>query len=297
MAFTITPTSDTDLLLNSLLGDTTGLSNIDLTVYDDQGNVNEEAFGIFSDDPFDLREGIVLSTGRVAELPGFNTEDGGLVPTATEGDPNDLSTDFEPQSPSYEQRAIGMQGDKMTLELSFDVDDTAEKLFFQYIFGSEEFVEFGGTEFNDSFEILLNGTNLAKLSDGKRVTINNLVPKPKNPDSYHDDYVNNPAEDNIANTKLDGFTKLLTFEGLLEQNSRNTLRIKLIDGGDGTVDSAVFAKGKSLGIKDPLLKTQPNDPEPQSVPEPSGLLGLLGVATLGVRTMIRRKQKAHLQEH
>jgi len=238
MAFTITQTSDTDLLLNSLLGYTTGLSNIVLTVSDDQGNVNEEAFGIFSDDPFGLGEGIVLSTGRVDELPGPNTEDGGLVPT--EGDPNDLSKDFYPKSapqdeynPTPEERAIGMQGDDITLKISFDVDNTAEKLFFQYIFGSEEFVEFGGTEFNDSFEMLLNGINLAKLSDGKEVTINNLVPDPQNPDSYHDDYVNNPAELNIANTKLDGFTQLLTFEGLLEQKSRNTLIINVKDKGDG----------------------------------------------------------------
>ncbi|WP_446358283.1 choice-of-anchor L domain-containing protein [Coleofasciculus sp. A1-SPW-01] len=334
MAFTITPTSDTDLLLNSLLGYTTGLSNIVLTVYDDQENVNDKAFGTFSDDPFGLGEGIVLSTGRVDELPGPNTEDGGLVPT--EGDPNDLSTDFDPPSPppadsgnsTPEDRAIGMQGDDITLKISFDVDNTAEKLFFQYIFGSEEFVEFGGTEFNDSFKMLLNGINLAKLSDGQEVTINNLVPDPQNPDLYHDDYVNNPAELNIANTKLDGFTQLLTFEGLLEQNSRNTLIINVKDKGDGLYDSAVFIKGKSLGTKPPQLNPQPepnddpsdepqspsddpvtdpgtdpgnlfppDDPEPQSVPEPSGLLGLLGVATLGVRTMIRRKQKAHLQEH
>ncbi|MEQ8974533.1 MAG: choice-of-anchor L domain-containing protein [Coleofasciculus sp. C1-SOL-03] len=300
MAFDITPTSQADLLLNSLLGDTTGLSNFDLRVYDDLQNVNDKAFGTFSDDPFGLGEGIVLSTGRVADLPGENEEDGGLE--HTEGDPNDLSTDFDPQSPSYEQREIGMKGDKMTLELSFDVDDTAEKLFFQYIFGSEEFVEFGGTEFNDSFEMLLNGTNLAKLSDGQDVTINNLVPHPKNPDLYHDDYVNNPAELNVANTKLDGFTKLLTFEGLLEQNSRNTLRVKLIDGGDGSFDSAVFIKGKSLGTKPPQIAPQPNEspgdePNHTEVPEPSGVLGLLGVATLGVRTMIRRKQQAQSQKH
>jgi len=327
MAFTITPTSNTDLLRNSLLGDTTGLSNIVLELYDDNPDTqNTKAFGRFSDDPFGLGEGIVLSTGKVEDLPGENEEDGGME--HTQGDPNDLSTDFDPQSPSYEQREIGMQGDNFTLELHFDVNDTAEKLFFQYIFGSEEFVEFGGTEFNDSFEMLLNGTNLAKLSDGQQVTINNLVPDPQNPDLYHDDYVNNPAELNIANTRLDGFTKLLTFEGLLEQNSRNTLTIKIRDEGDGSFDSAVFVKGKSLGTKPPQLNAQPepnddpsdesplpsddpvtypgtdpgtlfppDDPEPQSVPEPSGLLGLLGVATLGVRTMLRRKHKAHLPEH
>jgi hypothetical protein len=323
MAFTITPTSDTDLLRNSLLGDTTGLSNFDLAVYDDLGEVNDQAFGLFSDDPFGLGEGIVLSTGKVEDLPGLNTQDGGV--DFHGGDLSDLSTDFEPQSPSYEQREIGMQGDDMTLELSFDADSTVDKVFFEYVFGSEEFVEFGGTQFNDSFNMWLNGESLALLSDNQPVTINNLVPDPNDPTSYHTDFIYNPVGSGV-NTKLDGYTKNLTFEGQLIKNSTNTIRINVADWGDGILDAAVFIKGKSLGTKPPQLNPQPNDdppdespfpsddpvtdpgtdpgnlfppddPEPQSVPEPSGLLGLLGVATLGVRTMLRRKQQVHLQEH
>ncbi|MEQ8997596.1 MAG: choice-of-anchor L domain-containing protein [Coleofasciculus sp. B1-GNL1-01] len=325
MAFTITPTSNTDLLLYSLLGDTTGLTNFALELDDDNPDTqNTKAFGLFSNDPFGLDEGIVLSTGKVEDLPGENEEDGGIEFLGGEP-PNDLSTDFEPVG-SEENPQAGVRGDKMTLELSFDADETAEKLFFEYVFGSEEFREFGGdpeqdAKFNDSFELLLNGQNLALLTDGQEVTINNLIPNREDSSSYHPDYINNPKGSPV-NTKLDGYTEILTFEGLLNKNARNTIEIKIWDVADGQLDSAVFVKGKSLGTKDPQLNTQPNDdpsdepqsppedpvtdpgtlfppddPEPQSVPEPSGLLGLLGVATLGVRTMIRRKQKAHLQEH
>jgi len=323
MAFTITPGGNAQDLLDVLLGYRTGLSKFGLAVYDDLGEVNDEAFGLFNNDPFGLGEGIVLSTGRVEDLPGQNTQDGGV--DFHGGDLSDLSTDFEPQSPSYEQREIGMQGDNMTLELSFDADSTVDKVFFEYVFGSEEFVEFGGTEFNDSFNMWLNGESLAMLSDNQPVTINNLVPDPKDPTSYHPDFIYNPVGSGV-NTKLDGYTKNLTFEGQLIKDSTNTIRINVADWGDGILDSAVFIKGKSLGTKPPQLNPQPNDdppdespfpsddpvtdpgtdpgnlfppddPEPQSVPEPSGVLGLLGVATLGVRTMLRRKQKAHLQEH
>ncbi|WP_446350355.1 choice-of-anchor L domain-containing protein [Coleofasciculus sp. F4-SAH-05] len=322
MAFTIMPGGNAQDLLDVLLGDTTGLSNFGLMVYDDLGNVNNETFGLFSDDPFGLGEGIVLSTGKVDQLPGLNTKDGGIVPNFK--DPQaDLSTDFYPQGPFNETGFAGFEGDSITLELSFDADSTVDKVFFEYVFGSEEFVEFGGTEYNDSFKMFLNGESLARLSDGQPVTINNLVPDPNDPTSYHPDFIYNPVGSGV-NTKLDGYTKNLTFEGQLIKNDRNTIRVNVADWGDGILDAAVLIKGKSLGTKPPQLNPQPepnddpsdepqfpsdgpvtdpgtlfppDDPEPQSVPEPSGLLGLLGVATLGIRTMLRRKQQVHLQKH
>lgn len=178
--------------------------------------------------------------------------------------PNDLSHYFgdDPDIP-----------DLVSLQISFDADQTASKLFFQYVFGSEEFVEFGGTQYNDSFELLLNGINLAKLSDGQTVTINHLVPNPEGP--FHPDYINNPVGSSIP-TRLDGFTRTLTFEGLLLQNARNTLTINIQDVGDGRLDSAVFLKGQSLGTALP--------PDVEKVPEPG-----LAIASLVVGGLILRK--------
>ncbi|AFY83335.1 choice-of-anchor L domain-containing protein [Oscillatoria acuminata] len=259
IAFTITPTNNTQILLDSLLGTTTGLSNFSMDILDG----NPEAMGLFENDPFGLGSGIVLSTGLVSEISGKNTVDGGIV-ADLKNMPNDLSHYFgdEPDTP-----------DLLSLQISFDADQTASKLFFQYVFGSEEFVEFGGTQYNDSFELLLNGINLAKLSDGQTVTINNLVPDPEGP--FHPDYINNPAESSIP-TKLDGFTRTLTFEGLLRQNARNTLTINIQDVGDGRLDSAVFLKGQSLGTALP--------PETEKVPEPG-----LAIASLVVGSLILRK--------
>jgi hypothetical protein len=49
------------------------------------------------------------------------------------------------------------------------------KVSFSYIFASRELPEFGGTDYNDAFFLNINGANLAKLANGKTVTINNLV--------------------------------------------------------------------------------------------------------------------------
>ncbi len=263
MAFSIGTTNNTEILKRNLLGtNTAGLSDFSVSV-----TGNKAAFGTFTNDPFGLTSGVVLSTGKVADIPGQNRKDNVM----TNG--SDLNTDFGPR---------GEQGDFTQLNLSFFADCTVEKLLFEYVFASEEFPEFGGSKYNDNFELLLNGTNLAKLSDGKTVTIDHLVPDPNNRSTDHRDYINNPTLTGIAANviKLDGFTKVLGFEGFLKQNQTNILSIRVQDVGDGNLDSAVFIKGGSVGT----AKTE-------AVPEPMTVGGLMaGGAMLAAGRKLRRRQ-------
>jgi len=244
MAFSIVATNNIETLKNNLLGNKTGgLSDFSVSI---TGDAN--AFGIFTNDPLGLNSGIVLSTGKVTAIPGENLDDD-----------DNLSTDFG---------ASGVEGDLTQLNLSFFADSTAEKLFFKYVFGSEEFLEYAGTSFNDSFELLLNGTNLARLTDGQTVTINNLVPNSGYRPTDHPDYINNPSLTGLAANiiKLDGYTKVLGFQGLLNKNQTNVLSIRLQDVGDGSLDTAVFIQG-NVGTAQPVPDPSPVDPEP--VPDPS----------------------------
>jgi len=257
MAFSVGATNNIETLKNNLLGtNTAGLSNFSLSIRGDA-----RAFGIFTDDPFGLRSGVVMSTGKVSDLPGPNLED-------------DTGTDFPPS---------GETGDLAQLNLSFFADSTAEKLFFKYVFGSEEFLEYGGTPYNDDFDLLLNGTNLAKLTDGKTVTINNLVPNSGDRSTDHPDYINNPPFKGLAANiiKLDGYTKVLGFEGLLNKNQTNVLTIRIQDIGDGALDSAVFIQG-NVGTIDP----------DETVPEPMTVGGLMaGGAMLAAGRKLRARRK------
>ncbi len=264
MAFSVGATHNTETLKKNLLGtNTAGLSDFSVSI-----TGNEAAFGTFTNDPFGLTSGVVLSTGKVADIPGQNRKDNVM----TNG--SDLNTDFG---------AKGEQGDLTQLNLSFFANCLVEKLFFEYVFASEEFPEFGGSGFNDNFELLLNGTNLAKLSDGKTVTINNLVAAPNNRSTDHPDYINNPILTGIAANiiKLDGFTKVLGFEGLLKQNQANVLSIRIKDVGDGNLDSAVFIKGGSVGTA-----------KAEAVPEPMTVGGLMaGGAMLAAGRKLRDRRK------
>lgn len=259
-AFTVTQNSSSTELLSSLLGSTSGLSNFSVTTTGES-----DAFGLFKSDPFGFGSGVVLSTGNVTSIPGVNTV-GGAVGTF-EGDASTILSD---------------DADDIRLNISFDADNTVNKLFLQYVFASEEFVESAannpfGAGFNDLLEITLNGVNLAKLSDGKTVTISNLVPNAAGP--YHPDYINNPpGVDTVL--KLDGYTKALNFEGLLKQGERNSLSIRIADVNDSILDSAVFLKAESLS----------NDTA-EAVPEPLTVMGTVAAVALGAKMRQRRSLK------
>ncbi len=154
---------------------------------------------------------------------------------------SDLNTDFG---------LPGIENDSISIEIEFDADETAEQLYFQFAFGSEEFAEYAGL-FNDNFSLKLNGFNLARLNDGSAVTINNISSNPF--DTDNPDYIYNPVDEGVASseTKLDGYTKPLTFVGSLLKNAKNTLEINIEDARDGLLDSAVFIKGGTLGTVKP----------------------------------------------
>ncbi len=274
-AFNLTQNNNPSDLIYNLLGDTTGLSDFNVELTGDG-----RAFGIFDNDPFSLGSGVALSTGKVTDLAGVNTEDGDF---SSLGNVNDLSRDFGIPRAS---------GDSISMQIDFFADDTKDQLFFQYVFGSEEFVEFGGSSFNDSFSLTLNGRNLARLSDEETVVnINNLVPSPNG--IYHPDFIYNPVGTGPASdlTKLDGYTIPLLFKGDLIQNATNTLVINVKDKKDGILDTAVFIRADTLGTVEPSpINDDDGDDsddnggnddndggdDPVSIPEPSfGIITLL----------------------
>jgi hypothetical protein len=251
-ALTVDSSGSNNALLNAILGNTAGLSNFNVT-----STGNPSAFGLFSNDTvFGLGSGIVLSTGNVNNVVGPNDSNSSGTIFGTPGDPS-----------------IANSRDLASLDITFDADATVEQLFFQYVFGSEEFLEFAGSAFNDTFQLLLNGTNLALLPNGNSVTVNNLAASPTGPF--------NPAfKPNTGNeTQLDGYTQVLTFAGLLNKSAQNVLTIKIADLGDGEYDSAAFIKGGTVGVEPPST----------DVPTPALLPGLIG---LGVAALRKRKGAA-----
>merc|ERR1712054_184938 len=146
----------------------------------------------------------------------------------------------------------GIANDKATLTLTFSTTST-QTVSFRYIFASQEMPKYFGTEYNDDAKILLDGQNIAKLPDGKDLTINNIGCGGGVADTCKTDqsrwipqYV--PNTNNAgAPASMSGYLQVMTASGTVGPG-QHTLQILVEDIGDGKYNSAIFVEGGSLRV-------------------------------------------------
>jgi hypothetical protein len=254
-ALTITPTSDSSTLVDSLLG--SGISVISSAFTGADGSA-----GLFSGagDAIGINSGIILTSGQASLAVGPNDQSG-----ATAGNNFPGSATLDALIPGFSTF------DAAILDIVFTSD--TGNLFFNFVFASEEYNEWVGSSFNDVFGFFLDGVNIALLPDATPVSINN-VNLGENP-SY---YINNSDVASPVDIQYDGFTTVLTAQALGLSAGEHTISLQIADAGDSALDSAIFLQGGSFSG---------DQPEPNTVPEPSTLL-LVGAGLLGL-FRLRRK--------
>ncbi len=210
----ITPTTNTDSLMNALLIPGTGITVTSVNFIG-----VDSAAGWYKSGPLGINDGIILSTGKVLDASPLDT--------------TNASTDFGEPGDSLCNSITGpgfTSFDAARLELSFDVDISVNAISFQFIFGSEEYPTFVGMSFNDVFGTFLNGQQVAFDEAGNSITISgpffadsNVVEQPANGMAYN------------------GSTNLLQTQAPVTPGSTNNQLIFVIcDGGDGKFDSGVL---------------------------------------------------------
>ena len=243
----VTNTLDATALANAIGGSGITISNASLT-YNTEIPAATFTNGASS---VGFGSGIVLTTGTTGCVTGSNNQN-------------------------------GCTGAGSSSSLKFDFTSTSGQVFFNYVFGSEEYTQYVGSGFNDRFELRLNGVNIAQLPGGGGIVSINNINCSSNSAFYRnnvDGESNQPAGcvNQNLDIQLDGLTTVLTASALVNPGL-NTFEFFITDMGDSNLDSAVFIQGGSFSSEPPPTN---------GVPAPAPL-ALIGIAALGWAAVSRR---------
>ncbi|MGZ5297144.1 MAG: choice-of-anchor L domain-containing protein [Actinomycetota bacterium] len=245
-AAVLTQSLSTDLtpgqLASALVGPGVSVSNAQFTGADlAAGTFSGGGTGAGATIGFD--QGLILSSGAIASVPGPNSSDS---TSSGNGQAGDTALDtLLPVGQTSQDAAV----------LTFDFTAEASSVSFQYVFSSEEYNEFVGSGFNDVFGFFVNGTNCATVS-GQPVSVNTVNggdpfgTGASHPELFRNNDPNDPGPATI-DTQMDGLTTVLTCVALVSSSESNTMKLAIGDVGDSSYDSNVFIEAGSL-TTDPL---------------------------------------------
>ena len=222
-------------LVNQLVGSGITVSNVSYTGANVAAGKFSGGTGIIG-----FESGIVLSTGKVADVVGPNENPSSNTENGQPGD-NDLGT-LSGLDPTDQ----GFPGNKDAAVLEFDFVPEGDFLNFRYVFASDEYDEstISGSG-RDLIGFYVNGQNCATVN-GDYVsvhTINNGWPTPSHPDLYID---NPPFIVTTLNTEMDGLTVVLTCVASVTRDSMNHIKLAIADDIDELTDSNVFLESGSF---------------------------------------------------
>jgi outer membrane protein OmpA-like peptidoglycan-associated protein len=249
--FTSTPVSPTGTanlrsLFETLIGQGIILKNYSIT-----RRSSADAYGFFEDGAMSLgmRKGLLMATGGITALPSANTMSGF---TATNH--NRLMGQAPPDA-TYSELANLLPHHPQTYDacvVEIDVVPTADTLSFNYVFGSEEYDEYVGSQFNDVFGFFISGEgitgekNLAVLpGTDTPVSINSInggngAVVASNPSFF----VSN--NDGHLPMEFDGFTRLMQIRQPVVPYKTYHIKMAIADVGDEALESGVLIEGKSF---------------------------------------------------
>ena len=220
------------LVQNVLLGSGVTVSNITFTG-------DAAMLGSFNgtNSNIGLNSGIIMSTGRISDAVGPNNV-------------HDKGEDM--QRNGYQPLANLLDAGAETYDaavLSFRFICEGDQVQFRYVFASEEYPEYVGTEFNDVFAFFIQGPgitgnqNIALIPGTTQpVAINNV-----NGGSYSSFFINNGnGNQNNSTVQFDGFTTPFIAEANVVPCQEYIITIAITDVSDGIYDSGVFLEAQSF---------------------------------------------------
>ncbi|APY09173.1 hypothetical protein BWZ20_13055 [Winogradskyella sp. J14-2] len=239
-------------LIEDILIDSNCITNINVTnvVGGDFGG-NDQSYGYFdaSGTNFPFETGIVMSTGRLSNVPGPNNN-------LSDDDAPNWAGDLDLENTLNESNTFN------ATILEFDFTAVASQVSFRYLFASEEYQENNpnSCEFSDLFGFLIRPTtgqnqyeNIALVPDTntpvKATTVTPGVPGscPPQNEFYFGAYNGNNAPINF-----NGQTAVLTATANVIPNQSYHVKLVIADEQNYRYDSAVFLEAGSFQLSTDL---------------------------------------------
>lgn len=205
-----------------------------------------------------VSNGIILTSGNVTVAPGPNNSGSAGTNSGQGGDPD-----------------LNILAGVSTFDacvLEFDFVPEYAYIWFDYVFGSEEYHEYVG-QFNDAFGFFISGPGISGPFSNNSVNIA-LIPSTGVPVSINTVNCGNPyncqescmncqyfVNNNLQFTQYDAFTTVLTVSAELEPMQTYHIKLSIGDGVDHAYDSGVFLQASSFcsGPQTGVLQTDVND--------------------------------------
>ncbi|MFZ5551502.1 MAG: choice-of-anchor L domain-containing protein [Bacteroidota bacterium] len=204
-----------------------------------------------------IYNGILLSTGDAGAMGNANTDGSTSYINNAAGD-SDLDMMVSPY------------GTFDACVLEFDAVPSGDTLYFNFAFGSEEYIEYVFSGFNDVFAIFISGpgfaqpTNIALLPNDTIVTINNVNHVVNS--QYYIDNETIPGQ----YIMFDGFTTNILVETVVVPASAYHFKIAIADVGDQVFDSGVMLEAFSFrSTAAPAKVNESEISEPALFPNPA----------------------------
>lgn len=248
----ITVTSNTmtveQYVQNVLVGAGVTISNVQYN--GGSANVTVNQVGAFSatNSTIGINNGLVMATGDAQLVVGPNNSGSTTLGGGNMGQ-NDVDLDV----------IVNPNGTNDACVIEFDFIPIGDSVKFNYVFGSEEYLEWVNSSFNDVFGFFLSGpgitgsysnnaVNIATIpGTNTAVSINN-VNNVSNSSYYIDngDGFSAPQNTDPTVTQLDGITVVLEAAYAVQCNQTYHIKLAIADAGDTSFDSGVFLEGGSF---------------------------------------------------
>jgi PKD repeat protein len=229
------------LVRNVLLESGVTVSNVRFNGSSDIINCNSIGYFETGNSPTNLgiEAGLILATGGVSVAVGPNDREDKIVRTTC-----DQYIDETLEAISYAPDSVF---DMAVLEFDFVPWD--KEVSFNYVFASEEYLEWVGSYYNDVFGFFVTGIN----PDGGYYDNQNmaLIPGTDETVSINSVYTQHNSEYFVNNAggqtiQFDGFTTVLTVSFKVNPFSEYHIKMGICDVGDPDWDSGVFLEAHSF---------------------------------------------------